>query len=99
MPCFAEGRFTEGCLPLKTCHFVRPKPLKLRLSCVQIEAESELQSLQARLDDMTEKYSRAVAEQETAVDSAPALEERVRQNLNFVYNLSGISMSFDKSSS
>lgn len=54
-----------------------PTPLKLRLFCAQIEAESKLQSLQARLDDMTEKYSRAVAEQET-VDSAPVLEERVR---------------------
>ncbi|CAM9516260.1 unnamed protein product [Ectocarpus sp. 4 AP-2014] len=43
----------------------------------KIEAESELQSLQARLDDMTEKYSRAIADQET-VDSAPLREERER---------------------
>ncbi|CAM9946286.1 unnamed protein product [Ectocarpus sp. 12 AP-2014] len=43
----------------------------------KIEAESELQSLQARLDDMTEKYSRAVADQET-VDSTPLREERER---------------------
>ncbi|CAM9091191.1 unnamed protein product [Ectocarpus fasciculatus] len=43
----------------------------------KIEAESELQSLQARLDDMTEKYSRAIADQET-VDSGPLREERER---------------------
>ncbi|CAM9362196.1 unnamed protein product, partial [Pylaiella littoralis] len=43
----------------------------------KIEVESELQSLKAQLDDMTEKYSRAIAEQET-VDSAPLREERER---------------------
>ncbi|CAB1113082.1 unnamed protein product [Ectocarpus sp. CCAP 1310/34] len=43
----------------------------------KIEAESKLQSLQARLDDMTEKYSRAIADQET-VDSTPLREEQER---------------------
>lgn len=52
-------------------------PSPSRRHCAQIEVESELQSLKAQLDDMTEKYSRAIAEQET-VDSAPLREERVR---------------------
>ncbi|CAM9302587.1 unnamed protein product [Scytosiphon promiscuus] len=43
----------------------------------KIEAESEVQSLQARLDDMAAKYSRAVAEKGT-VDSEPLREERER---------------------
>lgn len=43
----------------------------------QIEVESELQSLQARLDDMTEKYSRAMAERDKA-ESAPLHDIRVR---------------------
>lgn len=43
----------------------------------QIEVESELQSLQARLNDMTEKYSRAMAERDK-VDSAPIHDIRVR---------------------
>lgn len=45
--------------------------------CSQIEVESELESLQARLDDMTEKYSRAMAERDK-VDSAPLHDTRVR---------------------
>jgi len=46
-------------------------------SSTQIEVESKLQSLQARLDDMTDKYARAVAEQDS-VDGALLREERVR---------------------
>lgn len=44
--------------------------------CQQIEFESELQSLQARLDDMTDKYSRAMAERDK-VETAPLHDIRV----------------------
>lgn len=53
---------------------------------VQIEVDSELQSLRARLDDMTEKYSRAVAEREK-VDSAPLQEVRVRFLLDYMLDV------------
>lgn len=44
----------------------------------QIEVESELQSLQARLDDMTDKYSRAMADRDKVDSSAPLHDIRVR---------------------
>lgn len=78
-----DGCFPPQDVPVFTADYwsggfkVDPTPANYAFFCAQIEAESELQSLQARLDDMTEKYHRAVAEQET-VDSAPLREERVR---------------------
>lgn len=46
----------------------------------QIEVESELQSLRARLENMTEKYNRAAAARDK-VDRAPTQEARVRSLL------------------